>query len=179
MFRKPIYLIFFVAFLSIIFIFQISYINVLERKIESLETQFMREIREITNFKGSYSQLYGVPERALTYIDMRDLGTIDKKMSFLEELFQSYAREFRLQSEVKVEPGTLPEFMQALSYADGINVYRVNIEIQNYPNINTLINFLEYLKVFPVLFNDFEIGTGGEKKAYIRLSFNFFETYEE
>jgi len=53
------------------------------------------------------------------------------------------------------------------------------MEIQNYTNLPALLEFLKFLKNFPVVIDNFEAGTGGEKKGYIKLTFQFVETYEE
>lgn len=179
MFRNPIYVILFLFFTVIAGILEMSYLNGLEKNIEQFEIKLSRELRELNSFKGSYSQLIGMPLRGITFIDMRELETPERKMRFLEDFLKSYASNFSLQAETKVEPAKLPDFMQSFTYTGDVTAYRVQMEIQNYSGINALVGFIGVLKNFPVVFEELEVGTGGEKKAFLRLSMIFFETYEE
>ncbi|MEO0247267.1 MAG: hypothetical protein ABIM20_04760 [candidate division WOR-3 bacterium] len=179
MFRNPIYMILFLLLIIIAGLFEMSYLNGLEENIEQLEGRLSQELRELNSFKSSYGQLIGTPLRGITFIDMRELETSERKMRFLEDFFKNYASNFSLQAESKVDLTNLPDFMQSFTYTGDVIAYRVQMEIQNYSGISALVGFIGVLKNFPVLFDDLEIGTGGEKKAFLRLSMIFFETYGE
>ncbi|MEO0230418.1 MAG: hypothetical protein ABIL77_02555, partial [candidate division WOR-3 bacterium] len=113
MFRNPVYMILFLLLIVIAGLFEMSYLNGLEKNIEQLEGRLSQELRELNSFKSSYGQLIGTPLRGITFIDMRELETSERKMRFLEDFFKNYASNFSLQAESKVDLTNLPDFMQS------------------------------------------------------------------
>ena len=110
---------------------------------------------------------------------MRELGDYERKASFLKDYFQSSAKNYGLNAEAEVGTSQQFDWMNVLSAVGVLKVYRVSMEIQNYTSLPALLDFLNFLRNFPIIFESFEAGTGGEKRGYIKLTFHFVETYEE
>lgn len=180
MVRRPIYLIFFLLIFGTLGYIEYQIVQKESSKIERMENELINQFREFSTYKNYVYQFSLPASRSFLFIDMRELGDDGRKMSFLKDYFQSSAKQYGLDTEVKVESGQFFDWMNVLSSAGGLlKVYRVNMEIQNYSNLPALLEFLKFLKNFPVVIDNFEAGTGGEKKGYIKLTFQFVETFEE
>jgi len=179
MFRKPVYLLILALVFFTIGVLEYRRIAGLQKELEELEKQLLQDYRTFTMQRMSLTQLVGLPSRSITYIDLREMQGPDDKTAFLRDFFTEMAKSYGFNGQAKVELGVEPEWLSVLRNVGGVNVYRVELELENYPSFLALSSFLSFLKNLPVTFESLEIGGGGQKKAFIKLVFNFFETYEE
>uniref|UniRef100_A0A7V3ZWC8 Uncharacterized protein n=1 Tax=candidate division WOR-3 bacterium TaxID=2052148 RepID=A0A7V3ZWC8_UNCW3 len=179
MFRKPVYLSIFLIIFGLFCYLEYMAIERKILKIEQMEKDLLNQLREFTTYKNYVYQFSLPPSRSFLFIDMRELGDYERKASFLKDYFQNFAKNYGLNAEAEVRNSQHFDWMNVLSVGGVLKVYRVSMEIQNYTSLPALLDFLNFLKNFPIIFESFEAGTGGEKKGYMKLTFHFIETYEE
>ncbi len=180
MFRKPLYLIITLIIFLFIGFFEYRLLERQERNIEELERIVSEELREYISYRNYSQRVVFSPSRTFIFIDLRELNSLEKKSDFLSEYLKSVADQYGLQSEVKVTSGGQSEWLRVVSQVAGpVYVYQVDMEIQNYPGILPVLDFVKFLRNFPIEFKEISMGAFGEKKGFIKMKFNFIETYEE